>query len=368
MKRMLCLLLSILICFSFVGCGQSTPLKDKLIVEGIGVDVEGQEFSVTVQVYSPSSGEGSPGESQMFQEKGKTVGEALAQIDKNLGKTSFYADTKVIVLSYEALKRGLWNVLDVFIRSSEMGSNVCVVATKEKPSHLFSIEKEGNNMPAKVLANGLRYGRNDSAPVSGELMRIVQGLMDESVTVSIPMVKTVEKKGKKYPLFEGVLCFWGDTPVFELDETMKWTYHWMNNYDDKRSFLVKQEEETTGLLLHDSKVSIDAKIQNQLPHFEISLTVVGEVAETAGPNRLTEQGLIDLKKKTQKQMQEMMQTALQSVVNQKGCDVFRLGKTLRKQQSEYYKSLSSWHDTMKKSTYLVQVDLELTRVGQQAVA
>ncbi len=368
MKRMLCLLLSVFLCFVLMGCGQSTPLKDKLIVEGIGVDVEGQDFSVTVQVYSPSSGEGSPGESQMFQEKGKTVGEALAQIDKNLGKTSFYADTKVIVLSYEAIKRGLWNVLDVFIRSSEMGSNVCVVATKEKPSHLFSIEKEGNNMPAKVLANGLRYGRNDSAPVSGELMRIVQGLMDESVTVSIPMVKTVEKDKKKYPVFEGVLCFLGDTPVFELDETVKWTYHWMNNYDDKRSFLVKQEKETISLLLHDSRVSIDAKIENQMPHFEISLTVVGEVAETTGPNRLTEQGLTDLKKKTQKQMQEMIQTALHQVVNEKGCDVFRLGKTLRKQQSKYYKSLSSWQDTMKQSTYSVQVDLDLTRVGQQAVA
>ena len=368
MKRMLCLLLSVVMCLGMMGCGQATPLKDKLIVEGIGVDVEKDMFSVTVQVYSPSSGEGSPGESQMFQEKGKTVGEALAQIDKNLGKTSFYADTKVIVLSYEALKRGLWKVLDVFIRSSEMGSNVCVVATKDKPSHLFSIEKEGNNMPAKVLANGLRYGRNDSAPVSGEMMRIVQGLMDESVTVSIPMVKTVEKKGKKYPVFEGVLCFSGDTPVLELDETTKWTYHWMNNYDDKRTFLVKQKEEEIGLLLHDSRASIDAKIQNQLPHFEISLTVVGEVAETVEPNRLTEQGLKDLKKKTQKQMQEMMETALYQVVNEKGCDVFRLGKTLRKQQSKYYKSLSSWRDIMKKSTYRVQVDLDLTRVGQQAVA
>lgn len=368
MKRMLCLLLSIVMCLGMMGCGQATPLKDKLIVEGIGVDVEKDMFSVTVQVYSPSSGEGSPGESQMFGETGKTVGEALAQIDKNLGKTSFYADTKVIVLSYEALKRGLWKVLDVFIRSSEMGSNVCVVATKDKPSHLFSIEKEGNNMPAKVLANGLRYGRNDSAPVSGEMMRIVQGLMDESVTVSIPMVKTVEKKGKKYPVFEGVLCFSGDTPVLELDETTKWTYHWMNNYDDKRTFLVKQKEEEIGLLLHDSRVSIDAKIQNQLPHFEISLTVVGEVAETVGPNRLTEQGLKDLKKKAQKQMQEMMETALHQVVNKKGCDVFRLGKTLRKQQSKYYKSLSSWRDIMKKSTYRVQVDLDLTRVGQQAVA
>ena len=368
MKRMLCLLLSVVMCLGMMGCGQATPLKDKLIVDGIGVDVEKDMFSVTVQVYSPSSGEGSPGESQMFQEKGKTVGEALAQIDKNLGKTSFYADTKVIVLSYEALKRGLWKVLDVFIRSSEMGSNVCVVATKDKPSHLFSIEKEGNNMPAKVLANGLRYGRNDSAPVSGEMMRIVQGLMDESVTVSIPMVKTVEKKGKKYPVFEGVLCFSGDTPVLELDETTKWTYHWMNNYDDKRTFLVKQKEEEIGLLLHDSRASIDAKIQNQLPHFEISLTVVGEVAETVEPNRLTEQGLKDLKKKTQKQMQEMMETALYQVVNEKGCDVFRLGKTLRKQQSKYYKSLSSWRDIMKKSTYRVQVDLDLTRVGQQAVA
>ncbi len=368
MKRALCLLVSVVLCFTFVGCGQSTPLKDKLIVEGIGVDVEGENFSVTVQVYAPSGGEGSSGESQMFEERGTTVGEALAQIDKNLGKTSFYADTKVIVLSYEAIKRGLWNILDVFIRSSELGSNVCVVATKEKPSHLFSIEKEGNNMPAKVLANGLRYGRNDSAPVSGELMRVVQGLMDESVTVSIPMVKTVEKEGKKYPVFEGVLCFSGDTPAFELDEITKWTYHWMNNYDDKRSFLVQQQEETTGLLLHHSKVTLDVEIINQTPHFNISLTVVGEVAETTNPNRLTEQGLKELKNKTQLQMQEMIQNALQRVVNEKGCDVFRLGKTLRKQQSEYYKSLSSWQETMKQSTYSVQVDLELTRVGQQAVA
>ncbi len=368
MKTVLCLFLSFSCCLSLLGCGQATPLKDKLIVEGIGVDVEEEKFSVTVQVYSPAADKQGSGESQMFNEKGETVQEALAQIDKNLGKTSFYADTKVIVLSYQALERGLWSLLDVFIRSSEMGSNVCVVATKDKPSELFSIEKEGNNMPAKVLANGLRYGKNNSAPVSGELMRIAQGLMDESVTVSIPMVKTVEKEGKKYPVFEGVLCFSGDKPVYEMDETMKWVYHWMNNYDDKRSFLVEEKESTVSLLFHESQVSVDVSLINQKPHFDISLEVVGEVGESSSSDQLTREGVEGLQKTAQEKMKTMILSTLTKVVGEHGCDVFRLGKTLRKQQSTYFKTLNSWKETMKHATYSATVELDITRVGQQAVA
>ncbi|MBR3844268.1 MAG: Ger(x)C family spore germination protein, partial [Clostridia bacterium] len=342
MRVKLCLLLSIVLCFSLTGCSQPTPLKDKLIVEGIGVDFEEEKFQVTVQVYSPSGDSQSKGESQMFSEKGETVGEALAQIDKNLGKTSFYADTKVIVLSYKALQRGLWSNLDVFIRSSEMGSNVCVAATNEKPSDLFSIEKEGNNMPAKVLADGLRYGKNNNSPVSGELMRVAQGLMDESVTVSMPVVKITEKDKKKYPLFEGILCFLGDQPVYVLDESMKWVYHWMNDYSDQRSFLVDEKDGKVSLLFRNSQIKVDASIQNQGPHFDISLKAVGEVAESSAPYSMSQVELEKLKVKAEEKMKKMILSTLEQVVNEKGCDAFRLGKTLRKQQSDYLKSLSSW--------------------------
>ena len=368
MKVWLCLLLSMAVCFSMVGCGQNTPLKDKLIVEGIGVDLEGELYSVTVQVYSPSSGEDSGGESQLFEEKGESIGKALAQIDKNLGKTSFYADTKVILLSQKALEKGLWNLLDVFIRSSEMGSNVCVAATNEPPAQLFSIEKEGNTMPSKMLANGLRYGRNDSSPVSGELLRIVQGLMDESVSVSIPMVKTVEKEGKKYPEFEGILCFQGDKPCYVMDESMKWVYHWMNNYADQRSFLIEQTDGVTGILLHESRVSINSEIQNGTPTFFIQLSLEGEVAETNILDGLSEEGMKELKTTAQKIMERLTVETLQQMVNIQKCDVFRLGKTLRKQQSDYFKEMSSRERVMEQATYTVQVDLDINRVGQQAVS
>ena len=368
MRRMLCLFLSIGISLMGTGCSNATPLKEKLIVEGIGIDFDQEEFVVTLQVYAPSSNESEGGEGQLFTQRGRTVQEALAQIDKNLGKTSFFADTKVIVLSYQALQQGLWKVIDVFVRSSELGSNVCVVATENNPVDVFSIEKEGNNMAAKILANGLRYGRSDSAPVSGELMRVVQGLMDESVTVSMPMVKVEEKEGKKYPVFERVLCFKEDKPVYQMNEEMKWVYHWMNQYDDKRSFLVEDQGNWVSLLLHQSKVSTTVTVEHQKPLFLVELTIKAEVGEVSSPHLLTEEGIKGLQVITQEKMEGMINKTLETVINQQNCDVFRLGKTLKKQQSAYYKSLSSWYDTMKNSTYNVQVELEITRVGGQAVS
>ena len=177
------------------------------------------------------------------------------------------------------------------------------------------------------------------------------------------MVKTAQKQGKLYPAFEGVLCFSQDVPIFELNEEMKWVYHWMNGFADKRDFLVELPKSQVGLLFHSSKVRVTSTVNNYQPHFQISLSLDGEITEWTGNTEQNQRGLKMVTNQAQENMEQLIITTLKEVVNQQGCDVFGLGKTLRKQQSQYYKSLSAWQETMKNSTYCVQVELELTRVG-----
>lgn len=366
MKGLWCVILSISLVLTFCGCDQVTPLKDKLIVEGIAIDKQEDAFLVTLQVYLPSSDTKGGSSHQMFSGTGETVYAALSKIDEDLGKISFYADTKVILISKEALAQGLWQVIDPFVRSSEMGSNVCMAAVKGKAAELFGIEQEGNLMPAQILANGLRYGSSANAPVSGELMQVAAGLEDDAATVAIPMVGVEEKDEKKTPVYQGILCFQGDRPYYEMNQEMKWVYNWLNDYRDGRGWTVTAGENRVSLLFRQTKTKVTARVEQGVPHFTLTVEATCEVTES---NRsLTQQGVIQVAQAAGADMKRQIGQTLQIVVNQKGCDVFRLGKNMKKQQSEYFKSCSSWQEVCKTARFTVDAQVDITRVGQQALS
>jgi spore germination protein KC len=353
--------------FSLCGCGDTTPLKEKLVVQGIAVDVEKDAFSVTLQIYAPSAKEGDPGKYQMLEAKGQTIFEALKLVDENSGKQSYYSDTKVIVFSFDSLKKGLWANLEYFIRSSEIGSNVCLAVTDGKAVDLLTVENEGVNMPSKLLSNLLHYGKTISKPICGELMTVSSNLLGENADVSIPIVQPLEKQGKKYPVMNGVLCFKQGLPAFALSEQHKWAYNWIHGYYDDRAFVLPFGDHRYSLQFQEAKTRVRVDFLENSPVFTFSVSVECDVMETNSPFGLALKDMEDFQSALEKEIEEQTLEAIQKGFVEKGCDVFDLGRALQKYQPDYYKSLSDWRKTVQKATFACKADVRIERAGQGKV-
>ena len=363
MKRWIGLALSVGLLFCLCGCN-TTPLKEKLIVQGIGVDVAQEDFLVTVQVYSPSADNTASSESQLFSAQGKTVFEALRLIDENVGKYSYYSDADVIVFSVDALKRGLWKNLEFFIRSSEIGSNVPLAATEGKAADLFLMEKEGNNMPSQVLANALHYGKSDISAISGELMTVGATLLTKQGDVSLPVVKLNQKENKSYLLLDGVLMFQGDTPCGHLGQEDLWAYNWLNGYFDDRGFVLPYEGVTYSLIIRKCKPTFTATLRQGAPHISVKLELTCDLMESDSPTGMDEISLQGLEQAVQKRVEQLTLATLQKVVCENKSDVFRLERVLKQQQPAFFKTLKDPKAVMAEYTFDCDATVRFARAGQ----
>jgi spore germination protein KC len=363
-KKCLCLLISLFLILNLCGCGDTTPLKEKLIIQGIGVDVDKQGFLVTVQVYSPSTKEGDPGKYQMFDGTGQTVYEALKRVDENTGKQSYYSDTKVIVFSHKSLENGLWSNLEYFIRSSEMGSNVCIAVTMGKAVDLLTVENEGVNMPSKLLSNLLHYGKTTSKPISGELMTVSADLLRENADVAIPIVETTKQQGKTYPVHNGVLCFQKGLPRFAMTEQQKWVYYWIHGYYDDRAYVFAFEDHRYSLQFQKTKTKIKVQQENGKLIFAFGVSVECDVMETNSSKGITLKQMPSFTDALEKEIENKTIQTVQEVFVKEKCDVFDLGRALQKYQPDYYKGLTDWRETVSGAEFRCEADVRVERAGQ----
>ncbi|MBQ6818400.1 MAG: Ger(x)C family spore germination protein [Clostridia bacterium] len=367
MRRWILWLVSLSLLFGLTGCSDTAPLKEKLIIEGIGVDYAENRFEVTLQVYAPSTEGVSKKGYQTFSAVGETLYQALRLVDENTGKYSYYSDTKVVVFSLDALQKGLWNNVEYFVRSSEMGSNVALAATRGRAADLLTVEGEGNNIPARVLSNALHYGKSDVGPISGELMTVSAMLVNDWGEVSLPMLAVEKKEGKGYPYFDGVLCFHQDTPQYQMTEQEKWVYNWMHEYYDDRAFVLPYDNHLYALQIRDSKRKIKVYVDKDVPVFTVSLTLTCDIMETNSAHGVVLTDLEDLKTKMEETVSNLTRSTLQQVAVTQQCDVFDLGRTLRKQHHDFVRRAGDLSTALKNSRFECITEVIIARAGQGSV-
>ncbi len=368
MKRLLCLLVSAALTACLTACGGAPPLKERLIVEGIAVDeaAEGEEegFALTVQAYAPSSENTTHNRYQLFRATGKTVYEALRTIDQNTGRESFFADTQVILFSAAVLERGLWPNLDFFMRSSEMGNNVCLAMTKGKAADLLTVEGQGDRMPAGVLADMLHYGKSKVERFSGEMMTVGARLTVPYADLTLPLL-AVERQGEgRRAVLAGVTCFIDDRPAFVLNGQMTWAYNWIRGYADERAFVLPFRGELCALRFQRIQAAIESAVEEGRPRFTLRLKAGCNVSETAAFQAVTLENLPEFETALAKKMEQTVEQTLQTVFLQQHCDVFDLGRSLIQQHPAYFQTLSSWRQTIPLCTVQCEAEVSVKRAGQ----
>ncbi len=363
MKKILCVVLSVFMATCFSGCN-ATPLKEKLIVQGIGVDVAEQGFLVTLQVYAPSADNTAQSDFQLFSAEGKTVYQALRHIDENTGKRSYFSDTEVVIFSYQSLQQNLWHNLEYFIRSNEMSTDVCMAVSMENAAELFQIEKEGLNMPAKVISNALHYGKSDARPFSGELMTVSSRLLSAGGDISLPIVQIETRDQKQYLRLNGVLCFQGERPSYSMSEQQKWVYNWLHEYYDDRALVFPFHQQLYSAQIRSANSKITTDVKNGVPHFQLSLALECDIWETNSAKGILLSQMDELQQALQTYVQTLTLQTVRTVFSQQNCDVFEFGRVLQKQQPHFFKGMNNWRSIMPLCNFTCQADVVIARAGQ----
>ena len=141
LKKGLAVLLLISVVFTLSGCTASQDIKQKIIVEGLGIDYDGEKFTITALFYSPAAPESSSeNKSESMSVDSKTLSEAFSKISKSIGKTPFYANNRIVILGEGAYSNKLYEIVDYIVRDSGMRED-CYLLSADNAVEILQNEK-----------------------------------------------------------------------------------------------------------------------------------------------------------------------------------------------------------------------------------
>lgn len=372
MKKILCVLLLLSLC----GCMESRELKERTIIEAVGIDREEGQYQLIFQQYQAEEGQGKDssggsGKSKPVRSVGRSISEAIDRVTHYNGNEVFLGNSTYIVLGEEMAKEGILQELHYFNGENEISPSTTLVIADGSAEELISAqaESQGNS---SVLRDILEQGQKNGIIGKSTMMDVMKRLVGEGASPYLPVI-SAEKQGED-SIFKitGMAVFDREklADVIPIDEAKG--ILWAND-EIERALLVVQEEEL-GILsaeIQNSKTKIKTEVIDGIPHFDLEIDCNAQLLEVINANK---SGSID---QNQKKMAEALlaeeirgetEEAIRRCLLNDRCDVFRFCDHLKQAEPAYWDLIKQrWQELMPDCQVRINVSCSLSKTGQQAM-
>lgn len=364
MKKILILFIIIGL-FFMSGCVRFS-LDERSIIEGIAIDRHEDGFLITTQVYKQSKNDKESEKYEIQSAVGGTVYDALQNISHISGKHPFYSYNKIIILSYDILDKGLYNVLDYFIRDNEIRHNTLVCCALGKASDMLKIKNEGQLMPAERITTLLGIpGIPTYKTPSGELLDVGTRLQDECTDVYLPCLKTEDSKDGTVAYADGLVAFKEDKPICILSSKEQLAFCYINGL--ATHYPITVDYANSKFLFTIKDIDKDFNIVPKEDGFEFNIKFsINTILEEAYSNgkKFNNDQIEQVKNLLGQKVCGMAYETTRRVLLENKSDIFQYGAHIRQQFPKIYYELDSWYDIIDKCTFNFTHQVVLSRVGE----
>ena len=373
MKRIIVVLLLL---FSLCGCMESRELKERTIIEAVGIDKKDEQYNLIFQQYQPDAGQGKEGsagsgKSKPVQSQGRSISEAIDRVTHYNGNEVFLGNSTYIVLGEEMARNGILQELHYFNGENEISPSTTLVIADGSAEELISAqaESQGNS---SVLRDILEQGQKNGVIGKSTMMNVMKRLVEEGTSPYLPVI-SVEKKGED-SIFKisGMAVFDREklVDVIPIDEAKG--ILWVNDEIERALLVVEQEE--LGIFsaeVQNSKTRIKTEVIEGIPNFYINIECSAQLLEVISERK---SGSLDQKQQKlaehllSEAIREETESAVRRCLLRDHCDVFRFCDHLKNAEPEYWSQIKEqWKEQMADCQVRVQVHCSLAKTGQQAM-
>lgn len=356
--RAVCLLLCAALLTGLWGCG-GRELYERLLIHGIGVDAEGEDFIVTVRSSISSEDEGE----EYFKCRGGSVLEALNSLSLSTGRKPFYAHNYLVVFGKSCGERGLDHCLDFFVRYYNTRPAVRVYLAEDKAEDILSFQKDGKYLKMGELQQLGDSSRDTGRTVGVELLDFINGVKRQGSSPVLPVLRAEEDgvKISSTAYFDGYRL----QGFLTLEETRGYLAV-KEKLENGEVVLRDGELGTVTLSLTGGKGEISWEMEESAPSFLLRVQAQGDVsAISGGRNRLEPADYGTLERCFAEKLRGEIEEAVKKAVLRDHCDIFGFGALLYREAPEHWRSLSeSWKEQMARCEYRVEVSAKVSRLEE----
>ena len=305
MKRCYCAVLLMLLLFS--GCGTVT---ERAVVQTLAIDRAGEDWLVSVCLLST----GEAREERYFQ-AGETIADAVASLEKGLGKTLFLRDTRLILLGEELCARGVGSCMRYLTGGFEIRPGAVLAAAQGEAKAYLTGAQTLLSALQDAGTTVLELDRDMKASGGDGFLPLLT--LDEQGTAGLSGAVVLHKEKTSHRIRQEEM--FGIALLFrEPEETV----------------VLSLDGGQAVLSLERWKRSLRAEITEDVPVFTMTCRGDFTLAEWTGegdpPGKETLETALRLK------MTELLEEALGSSVFAAGADLLQMDSILRRDVPRWY--------------------------------
>lgn len=380
----------------FSGCMESRELKERTIIEAVGIDESEEGYRLIFQQYEPQqNAKGSEGvaeeQSTPVQAEGKSLSQAIDRVTHYNGDQVFLGNSTYVVFGEAAASNGILQELHYFNGENEISPSVFLVLADGSAEELIRAQAQRKESSASTIRELLEQGEKNGIIGSCSLRSVMERLLSGSTSPYLPLVSAVEEEkgaetgksegneesssGSQAPVrfqISGLGIFRGECLAMLLPMEEAKGVLWAN--DEIKRMLMVLEDEELGILsleIQKSKTKVNTAIQDGRAMFHLTVDCQAQLLERLGMEKsaaLSRQEKERAERSLEEEIQKTIETAVERCLIENGCDVFRFGDWLKKQQPRYWKeNQSRWQELMPTCDVRVSVHCRINKSGQQAM-
>lgn len=198
LKRPLLLLLGLSLLF-LCGCMKAQRLRERAVVQSVGVDMVDGRYLLTLVYFSPNAQALPTGaETAVASGSGATLSQAVDNASQSTGRQMFFGSTRVILLGEAFAVQGIAPAINYFNANSQLHPATYLLVCEQ------SAAPAAKHVDPETLAALAAATRARQGGVGGRLMDAVADLETPAAALCLPLLQK-NAQGDEYSLKAGAL-------------------------------------------------------------------------------------------------------------------------------------------------------------------
>ena len=377
-------------CFILAGCAGKIELNEMLIVSAIGIDLEGDQTIVHLQVVNAgvtgsAQSEGMGGPVYTYSIQGKTLFDAINNANNILPREVIFSHITCFVMSEEyAREQGVAPLFDFMERNNEIRDNVLMFVAKDSTAKdILSLYTPIFKNPGESLNNRVKISSTSTGISEGIKVKevvtwtygefrdpVVQGverLGENEMGGNTAILESIDANSKTFNI-TGLALFKKEhfTDWYTYDQTLGWS---ILNSRIKELFTVTTECEnqkgSLGFIVKNSKSTVKPKVENGEITYQINVTGTAVLQEiTCDLDVSNPKTLLDLEEQVEQSIKQDVESAIDKA-KELEIDPFGFGKLLFDKDPKMWKENyeKEWGEKFSNVNVNTTVSIRLESLG-----
>lgn len=369
MKIKILFLINVFIVLFLSGCS-SVQIHERLMIQGLGIDKEDNDYIVTAQVFLKNMPDDKEGQStEIITSKGKSVFDAINNMSDQTGKKPLYSQNLVVIIGKDLALQGVDNVMDFFIRYHESRPSVKLIVSKTNAQEILNFKQEDKLVSAQDIVSLAESKKFTSDILSSDILDFISNLQSEISDPSTICIDIKKIGDEKVIATDGQAVFNKGKLVGFLneDETLGALIIGSGGSDNTDVINIKDLGNVTYTLgksvsninseIIDGKNKFDITIKTDVNLFEMDKNI---------SNSLSADTLNIIKSSIEERIKNLCENSINKSVFFYKSDIFSFSKIVLKQNTDYYRHLTeNKKEKMLNTNYNIKTYVNIRGTGQE---